>query len=225
MLLGSRRKTPHEISPVFMRDLYGRQGLDALDKVHKFTSSHTEAMRNNPTAILALFARGREIGFVIIENGELWRYGVKTIKGKRRGVAFAKRVESAISPLMEAIGPHGVIVIERTESLKREGALCHILPQLLKGLTNRGYSLHSISLAEVKQRLCDTRKATHRELIEAIAERYPVLRSVMIDAKAQKVKYWEKVFIAMALADGAKSTCPQVHRGRQRTSAQPPGGF
>lgn len=164
------------------------------------------SMKENPSSLVAFFARGREIGFVIMENRELLRYGVKTIKGKRQGAAFAKRVESALSPLLKIVGPHATIVIEKTENLKRPGALCQTLSQIANRW-EKEKQVYRLSLEEVKQHFCGSRKATNQELVQAIAERHPTLMPLITGAKAQKVNYWKKVFMVMALAEVAKNTC------------------
>jgi hypothetical protein len=78
-------------------------------------SEHAFGLAPKPTNILALFARGREIGFVWLENGLLYRYGVKTIKGKRSGSAFYKRIGKALKRLLENLRPDGIVVIERLD--------------------------------------------------------------------------------------------------------------
>jgi len=161
-------------------------------------------MQEKPIKILSLFARGKEIGFVIIEGGEILRYGVKTVKGKRNRPDFAKRVEKTIAPLLEIIDPKGLVVIERCSDVSKRGALCEAIGKISKLWKERGYILRFISLSEAKKRICGSRKATYRELIEVVVEEYPILRILSLNSKLKKTKYWQKVLIAMALAEGVK---------------------
>ncbi len=46
--------------------------------------------------VLSFFARGKEIGFAIIADGELIRYGVKTVSGRRCGATFKRKVEKSL---------------------------------------------------------------------------------------------------------------------------------
>ena len=158
-------------------------------------------IKQGPTTIVSLFVRGREIGFAVIESGALVRYGIKTIKGRRRGPAFAGRVEKALSPVLDA--PNSRIVIERNSDASQQGALVKALPQIVKRLSKKGYALYSLPLREVKKRLCDTPKATHGQLSEVIAAQYPILWPLITGAEIRGAKYWEKVFIAVALAEVA----------------------
>jgi len=163
-------------------------------------------MNQRPIDILALFARGREIGFVLINNGTVYRYGVKTTKGnKKRGQVFVKCVEKALFPLLETLGDEGVIVIERRERLGRGGVAKTTIPHILKRFVKDVYPLQEISLSEVKQSICNYKKATHQELIETIVRRYPTFLSKIKGVAHEKARYWEKVLMALALAEVAKN--------------------
>lgn len=139
-----------------------------------------------------------------MEDGEILRYGVKTVKGKRNRPDFAKRVEKALSPLLKAIGTQGLVVVQRGTISSKRGALCRTLDKMLKLWKKKGYRLCLISLLEVKRSLCENRKATYGELIKVVAERYPVLWPLSVIRKPEKTKYWGKAMIAMALVETAK---------------------
>jgi hypothetical protein len=157
------------------------------------------------TNTLALFARGREIGFVWLENGLLYRYGVKTIKGKRYGRAFYKRIGKSLKRLLENLCPDGMVVIERVDNQCKLGELAKALPGIVEQFVGDVYPLISLSLVEVKLRLCGSAKATHLDLIEIIAQREPIFLSLIKDGKAQQRNYWKKMLIAMALAEAVQN--------------------
>ena len=168
-------------------------------------------VRGTQTGILALFARDREIGFVWLENGSLYRYGVKTIKGKRRGPGFYGRIGKAVKGLLEDLGPDGVVVVERVDGGGggggKQGGLARALPRVVKQFVEDVYPLMSVSLAEVKQSLCGSAKATHLELMEAVAQREQVFLS-LLDGKAQRRNYWKKVLMAWGLGVvGGRGRC------------------
>ena len=148
-----------------------------------------------PTNILALFARDREIGFVWLENGSLYRYGVKTIKGKRRGPGFYGRIGKVVKGLLEGLGPDGLVVIERFDGKGKQGGLAKALPRIVKQFVEDVYPLMSVSLSEVKQSLCGSSGATHLELMEAVAQQEQVFLS-LLGGKAQRRNYWKKVLMA-----------------------------
>ena len=160
-------------------------------------------MKNVPTTIIAFFARGREIGFVILEEQELVRYGVKTIKGNRQGSAFPTRVETALASFCAMGGSSRIVVVERPSRSSRTGALCNVIGDLTTHWKRTGFPVYTLSLNEAKRRICGDPKATHRAVLQRMIERYPRLWPVVTLRKAQNATYWEKVGLVMALADVA----------------------
>lgn len=157
-----------------------------------------------PTSIIVFFARGREIGFVLLDSGQILRYGVKTIKGKKRAPDLIQRVEDILAPALAAIGTHGVIVVERLNNHSPKGALCQVLHGLSKRWREQGYQVFPVSWKEVQQKLCEGEKGTRREIIQAMVERQPLLWSLFSRSTGQRAIYWKKVLLAAALAEAAK---------------------
>ena len=155
----------------------------------------------NKSTIIALFARGREIGFVVMHRGKIVRYGVKTITGRRRGRTFVEGIEKALADVLSLAGPQGVIVAETHKLAHHQGALCRVLADIFKRWERRGLGVCYLSLEEVKESLCRNQKATHSELVEAVADRYPPLQSLITGATIEGQKYWQKGFVAMGLAE------------------------
>ena len=100
----------------------------------------------NEGSIIAFFSRNGEIGYVIIREGELRRWGVKTIKGKRSGDAFVRKVEKALSAVI-SLAEQGVIVTERIRGTPHQGALSRVMPKVLKPWRKSGYLLYRLSLS------------------------------------------------------------------------------
>ncbi len=150
--------------------------------------------------IVALYGRGREIGFVIFYRDQMMRYGVKTIPGKRRGRGFEKRIEKAVTDVLSLAGWGGVIVAERNRPTVHQGALRRILPQVLKRVERPGLKTHYLSLDAVKVSLCGNNKAMHQQLVASVGRLYPILVRLIEGGTTEKRKYWQKVFIAVALA-------------------------
>lgn len=155
----------------------------------------------HPPTTIAFFARGREIGYVRLTNGQLVRYGVKTIKGPRRGSVFTRRVEQALSSVLDTWDTPVMIVLERPGTGSTPGALCQAIATLAKRWTGQGYKVRFLSLDDAKNEVCGDGRVTHRELMEAIVKRYPILWSLINHSTDQKTKYWATVCMALALAD------------------------
>lgn len=160
-----------------------------------------------PTSIIAFFARGREIGFVILENGKIVRYGVKTIRGQKQGSDLIRRVERILAPVLAMAGPHSVVVIERDADSSRKGSLCRAVHHLSERWRRQGYRVLSVPWKEVKEKLCERSRATHREIIQVVVQRHTLLWPLVRRSTVQ-AGYWKKVLLAAALADVAH----QQHR-------------
>jgi len=161
----------------------------------------------SPTSLIALYTRGREIGFVILENGKIVRYGVKTIKGKKQRPDLTERIDHILTPVLAIAGP-SVIVIERDATLSRKGALCKAIHHLAGQWRRRGYQIRPVSWEEVVRTLCEGRRATQREVAQAILEQHPLLWPLVRQSTAYRAKYWKKVLLAAALAEVTHQQLP-----------------
>ena len=164
--------------------------------------------------IIALFARGKSIGYVNLVNSEIYKYGVKTIREEKKSAVFFERVANSLEDLLETFVQSGVVVIERVDDLGRYGALTRAIPHVLKHSVHSGHSLMQISLGSVKQSLCDKKNASHQELIESIVHRYPIFLPLVKGVTPHKIKYWEKALMAVGLAEVAKSLVEKENLGK-----------
>lgn len=160
--------------------------------------------KTKPTTLIGFFTRGREIGYVVMDNGQLVRYGVKTIKGRRQGPDFVRRVEDALASVLNLAGPHATVVIERRKGNSHTGALCRVVQRLLKRRAanrRRCYAVRAVSLKEAKQEVCGDGDVTNRELSEAIIKRHPILWALISSPKVQQVHYRQPILLVTALAE------------------------
>ena len=116
---------------------------------------------------------------------------------------FMQSVERAILSVLSFTEEKGLIVTER-RSRTQQGALCQILPQVLEEWEKREYRVCYLSLKAVKACLCRNPKARHRDLVDEVLERYSRLPLSIGDMTIERQKYWEKVFIALAMAEMAE---------------------
>lgn len=171
--------------------------------------------QDTPTTFVAFLARGREIGFVVLHQGILIRYGIKTIKGRKQGgPAFIRRVEQVLTPVLTMAGHHGVIVVERDADRAQIGALCRAVHRLPERWGQRDLRVCAVSWEEVKMELCRYRQATQGEVTQVVVERQPLLWPLFMPLKAQRMKYWKKVFLAAAMAEVANRQMERKRRWR-----------
>lgn len=154
--------------------------------------------------IVAFCARGREIGYVLIQYGRIIRYGVKTIKGERRGRQFSQRVERALLDVLERLTPPYLVVIEDIPHLPIPGGVNRAIQMIgAQWKEEHLYKIVTVSLHEAKQCVCSDDSVTHPVLAENIVSRYPILVGLSRDFAIYQPLYWELVCLAAALADAA----------------------
>lgn len=152
------------------------------------------------TSIIAFFARGREIGFVVMDSGQIVRYGVKTIKGSKQGSDLVQRVELTLAPVLASTGLHSVIVVEGNAA-RLKGALCQAVISLSKQWARQGYEVRYVSWRLLKARFCGNCEATYGAVIQAVTAWHPLLWPLVHQATAPQIAYWKKVLLAAALAE------------------------
>ncbi len=158
--------------------------------------------QHNPTTLIAFLARGREIGFVVLNNGTVVRYGVKTIKGRKRaGPGFTRRVEQTLTPVLAMAGPGAVIVIEQDATPSQKGALCQALNSLWPRWKEQGYRAYALPWEGIRWALGGSRRMTQDDIVQVVVKRQPLLWPLVTPLKAQRMKYWKKVLLAAALAE------------------------
>ena len=135
-----------------------------------------------------------------MEDGDIYRYGVKTIRGRRRGSDFQERITNSLLPLFELMGDELTIVIERIDKHAKSRGLKAVMSHALKSVARPSDSVVGTELAEVKRSLCGSEKATHQALVETVANRYPMFWPLITHKKSHTAKYWEKALMAVALA-------------------------
>jgi len=176
-------------------------------------------MTHTPSAVLGLFARRKEIGYAIMREGVLYRYGVMRIRAKGNGHEFAKAVLRSLCKLLTCIGSDGLIVLEQLSPSPKAPKPKADIPHIVKHFVEGVYGLVEIPLAEVKQHWCDDPNGTHDALAEAILPRYPVFSRHLQDAKRYKANYWEKAIIAVGLAEvGVLRSADRKHKPLPRRS-------
>ena len=140
-----------------------------------------------------------------MQEGRIVWYGVKTIKGKRSGAEFTRHVTRVLLSLFERLTPRCLVVVEDVAHRTTLGAVNQEIQKLGKKWTCTG-SCHvkTISLQDVKHRICNDHTVSHRILMEAVVTRYPLLAGLQRDFAIYRPFYWELVCMAVGMADAAE---------------------
>jgi hypothetical protein len=160
-------------------------------------------MNRSPASIVAVFARGRELGFALFDGAELLRFGVRSIRGSRRGATFEKRVADVLDALVRFDGSNVWLVVETDPpSAAEKGGLNRALRVAVEVRMDEN-ACHGVSLADAKRLLCGSPSATQADLIATVAERHPVCRMPDAPPRPGVKPYGLAAVLAVALAEAS----------------------
>ena len=149
-----------------------------------------------PDTIVAFFARGQELAYAVLEYGDLVRFGIKTTRGRRSGVAFESVVRRAfISVLGSSVG--SLVVIEHLDGRRQLGGLSRALPRVVASALS-GAVVQAARVRDAKRLYCGRDSATHADLRDAVLARHPVLQTCAATTAT-------RVCLAVALGETALS--------------------
>lgn len=140
----------------------------------KFTRSRSIMTKLSGT-LIALFARNRELAYAVFDGTELIRFGIKTIRGRRRGRGFEEAIRRAVAAILRDVD-EPLVVLERADDRRRQGGLPRALPSVIASVI-APRRIRTVRLSDAKRRFCDHPDTTRGELCETISDRHPVLRA------------------------------------------------
>ncbi len=161
--------------------------------------------KRKPTRILAIDPGLEEIGFVVFEEHELLRYGVKRLRGSKLPGGILPKGKNILLELIRLSSPH-VLVLEKPSHKERiRNTTLKKLIHHAKTLAQiRGIKVYEYDPYSARERVYAEKKATKKNVAELIAERYPELSGYVPVKRrilwTKKDFYWLNVFDACTLA-------------------------
>jgi hypothetical protein len=169
-------------------------------------------MNRSPAFIVAVFARGRELGFALFDGAELLRFGVRSIRGARRGATFEKRVADVLDALVRLAGSDARFVLEANPPPSAEkGGLNRALRVAVEVRFDKN-AVYGVSLADAKRLFYGCPSATQANLIAAVAERHPACRMPDAPLRPGVKPYGLAAILAVAFAETACRKRDAPHR-------------
>jgi Holliday junction resolvasome RuvABC endonuclease subunit len=150
---------------------------------------------------LAIDPGTRNIGFALLDNGDLVHYGVKTI-GRAQSPHY-KRQEGRkfISRLIEDFRPQSLLVEKTFFANNRNSALLNAMADEVGALgRRRKLSVRSLAANTVRKAICGNGAASKEDVARAIVSRYPELKPYLSSDRRWKERYHRNMFDAVALA-------------------------
>ena len=150
--------------------------------------------------ILALDPGLRELGYAVLAGTKLVTSGVAAL----RFTARSKRLQEAqtlVASWIRLYGPQTLVLEQApahpTTALQRVHRFAQAVEQSAK---RRGITVATYSAQIVRKHLVGDGWASKKEIAQAIARQYPVLRVYLTQDRAWKERYWHNMFDAIALA-------------------------
>lgn len=164
-------------------------------------------MRTRTESILALDPGLRDLGFAVLEGSKIVVTGVLPL----RHLPKEKRASEARRLVRKWLVVHRpvTLVIEKTYAhpvpwLDELHRLARAVGMFAKA---RGVSVAAYAPQTVRKTLTGNGWATKDEVATALSFRYPALRVYLTQDRKWKVRYWQNMFDAVALA---------IHHGAQK---------
>jgi Holliday junction resolvasome RuvABC endonuclease subunit len=166
--------------------------------------------RKREEEILAIDPGTRNIGFALVDNGELVHYGVKTIRRMNSPREKLKEGKRIILRLLRDFGPHVLIVEKTFFANNRNSALLNEFTDEIKAVGERkGLTVQSLAANSVRKLICGNGAASKDDVARAIVARYPELKPFLTSDRRWKERYHRNMFDAVALA----VACGSASRG------------
>ena len=149
--------------------------------------------------ILAVDPGSRELGIAVLRGQELLYYRVKTITRRKIPSSVLEIATLFIDRLIENFQPR-YLAIEKMSIMQQNSALLAILVEQIKAIAEaENLIVREYSPAFVRNELCQSEKATKKDVAEVLAKRYPEFVRYSHRRKLWEREYYAKIFDSVAL--------------------------
>lgn len=173
------------------------------------------SIQNSPV-ILAIDPGTRELGFAVLQGESLLYYGVKTVTNRKAPSIVLETIAGFIRGLIEKYEP-STLAIEKMFITQKNSALLYVAAEQIKAVAREWkISIWEQSPSAIRKCLCQTGRATKREVAKLIADRYPELTRYYNRTRHWEIEYYANLFDAVAVG----LVCFEDYKANQST-AQP----
>jgi Holliday junction resolvasome RuvABC endonuclease subunit len=153
----------------------------------------------NSPIILAVDPGTRELGFAVLQGESLLYYGVKTVTNRKAPSQVLETISAFIRGLIEKYEPL-TLAIEKMFITQKNSALLYVAAEQIKAVAGEGkIPIWEQSPSAIRKRLCQTGRATKREVAKLIADRYPELSRYYNRTRHWEIEYYANLFDAVAV--------------------------
>jgi len=160
-------------------------------------------MAREANRILAINPGTRYLGLAVFVGPELMDWRIKTFKGKWSEEKI-KRVTGILSELIGRYGPN-ILAIKRLHASRISENLLRLVSKIKEFAKCKKLKVYQYSIKEIESFFIEDEKLNKQNLIDAIANLYPILHHDLSKERSQKNAYYIRSLEAIALA----SACSQ----------------
>ena len=155
--------------------------------------------------ILAIDPGTRNIGFALLDGGELVHYGVRTIRRVKSPHEKLREGRKLILRLINDFGPQTLVVEKTFFANNRNSALLNVFADEIEAIGRRKrLRVRSLAANSVRKLICGNGAASKDDVARAVVSHYPELRPFLTSDRRWKERYHRNMFDAVALATAAK---------------------
>jgi len=160
-------------------------------------------MTRGAIRIIGINPGTRYLGIAVFDGPELMDWRIKVLKGRWSKEKMKKAV-GIISDYMERYQPN-VLAIKKLHPSRRSKNLLKLANKIKELSKRKKLKVYQYSIKELERFFIEEGKLNKRNLIEAIAELYPMLHYDLIKERKHRNAYHTRALEAVALA----SACTQ----------------
>jgi len=161
--------------------------------------------KKNTERILAIDPGTRNIGFALLDKGQLIHYGVKTIRQINSPHEKLRDGRKIILRLINDFEPQMLVVEKTFFANNRNSALLNVFADEIKAVGKRkGLEVQCFAANSVRKFICGNGAASKDDVATAMVSRYPELRPFLTSDRRWKERYHRNMFDALALAIAAE---------------------
>lgn len=158
-------------------------------------------MSNQLPIIIAVDPGTRELGVAVFSGGkELVFYNVKTVTNRKSPLAALEIIAAYIRNLIKKYRPQ-VLAIEKMFITQRNSALLAVAAEQIKAVAKEAnLPIYEYAPTTIRKRLCQSGRATKREVARILAGKYPELNRYYLRTAQWEKNYYANLFDAVAIA-------------------------
>ena len=166
--------------------------------------------KKNTERILAIDPGTRNIGFALLDKGQLVHYGVKTIRQMNSPHEKLREGRKILLRLINDFGPQMLIVEKTFFANNRNSALLNVFADEIKTVGKRkGLRVQGLAANSVRKLICGNGAASKDDVARAVVARYPELKPYLTSDRRWKERYYRNMFDAVALGVASQVLCEQ----------------